>query len=211
MLSALCAGRRDCQSDSECPSRMACINAKCVNPCEEAGPCGKGGVCNVLDTTPVRTMICECPPGYEGNAVVECTPGKILHLQLIPQQKLSKRLQWIFLKFCSNLSFTISNKICYPGIHCNFDFYFFVQWASVMLRKDWLRTKKENVSVHRTWHWTTTTSVANVCQKWVTKSMIPDTVSVPWNVVSSSTNVASVFVLQSMDTSWITLATVSQV
>lgn len=77
MSSVFSIGRRGCQSDSECPSRMACINEKCVNPCEEAGPCGKGGVCNVLDTTPVRTMICECPPGYEGNAVIECKPGKM--------------------------------------------------------------------------------------------------------------------------------------
>lgn len=29
-------------------------------------------MCKVLDTLPVRTMICECLPGYQGNAAVQC-------------------------------------------------------------------------------------------------------------------------------------------
>ncbi len=34
-----------------------------------------GGVnahCRVVDTLPVRTMICECLPGYRGNAAIRC-------------------------------------------------------------------------------------------------------------------------------------------
>lgn len=65
-----------CVSDSECPSRTACINADCVNPCEISKPCGNNTVCQVFDTEPVRTMICECLPGYQGNAAVLCDNGK---------------------------------------------------------------------------------------------------------------------------------------
>lgn len=61
-----------CESDSECPSQLACINAQCKNPCEEGRPCGINAECRVLDTLPVRTMLCECLPGYRGNAAVQC-------------------------------------------------------------------------------------------------------------------------------------------
>lgn len=63
-----------CVSDEECPSGTACLNAKCVNPCQSS-PCGVNAECTVVDTLPVRTMICECLPGYRGNALVECTPN----------------------------------------------------------------------------------------------------------------------------------------
>uniref|UniRef100_A0A8D8TXE6 Neurogenic locus notch homolog protein 1 n=1 Tax=Cacopsylla melanoneura TaxID=428564 RepID=A0A8D8TXE6_9HEMI len=61
-----------CRSDSECPSQTACINAACVNPCKATEPCGIHAECKVFDTLPVRTMICECEPGYQGNAAVQC-------------------------------------------------------------------------------------------------------------------------------------------
>lgn len=61
-----------CRSDSECPSQQACINDRCINPCAESQPCGTNAICTTFDTVPVKTMICECPPGYEGNAVIAC-------------------------------------------------------------------------------------------------------------------------------------------
>ncbi|RZF34371.1 hypothetical protein LSTR_LSTR008910 [Laodelphax striatellus] len=61
-----------CVSDTECPSQTACINAECVNPCPLSQPCGNNTICQVFDTTPVRTMICECLPGYQGNAAIKC-------------------------------------------------------------------------------------------------------------------------------------------
>ncbi|XP_028157244.1 uncharacterized protein LOC114350564 isoform X7 [Ostrinia furnacalis] len=64
-----------CVSDVECPSGTVCLNAECVNPCQTTKPCGTNAECTVVDTLPVRTMICECIPGYRGNALVECTPN----------------------------------------------------------------------------------------------------------------------------------------
>ena len=63
-----------CRSDSECPSQTACINRECINPCSVADPCGRNAKCQVLDTLPVRTMVCVCITGYQGNAAIECTP-----------------------------------------------------------------------------------------------------------------------------------------
>jgi hypothetical protein len=39
-----------------------------------ADPCGRNAKCQVLDTLPVRTMVCVCITGYQGNAAIECTP-----------------------------------------------------------------------------------------------------------------------------------------
>merc|ERR1719305_927672 len=47
---------------------------ECINPCSVADPCGRNAKCQVLDTLPVRTMVCVCITGYQGNAAIECTP-----------------------------------------------------------------------------------------------------------------------------------------
>ncbi|KAG8317254.1 hypothetical protein J6590_031385 [Homalodisca vitripennis] len=61
-----------CVSDSDCPSQTACINSECVNPCNATEPCGVNTRCQVFDTPVWRTMVCECLPGYQGNAAVRC-------------------------------------------------------------------------------------------------------------------------------------------
>lgn len=61
-----------CHYDGDCQSQTACIAGECVNPCNATQPCGVNSICSVRDTLPVRTMICECLPGYQGNAAVQC-------------------------------------------------------------------------------------------------------------------------------------------
>lgn len=55
-------GQPECRSDSECPTQMACINQKCVNPCANEQVCKPDQECRVLDTSPLRTVMCQCPP-----------------------------------------------------------------------------------------------------------------------------------------------------
>lgn len=70
-----CIVEKECQIDSDCPSQTGCINALCVNPCDASSPCGTNSKCKILDTFPIRTMICECLPGTQGNAAIRCDEG----------------------------------------------------------------------------------------------------------------------------------------
>lgn len=74
-----CSRQQDeiCRYDEDCPSQTACIGGECVNPCNATEPCGVNSLCTVLDTVPVRTMICECLPGFQGNAAIQCDKSKL--------------------------------------------------------------------------------------------------------------------------------------
>jgi hypothetical protein len=63
--------------DSDCPSSLACINEKCQNPCPILRPCHPSAECRVVDSVPVRTMICMCPDGQLINRNSQCFPSKI--------------------------------------------------------------------------------------------------------------------------------------
>lgn len=65
-----------CRSDGECPSQTACINGDCIDPCG-LDPCGENTECRVVDTVPVRTIACECLPGYQGDAAEKCVESEI--------------------------------------------------------------------------------------------------------------------------------------
>ncbi|KAF7389943.1 hypothetical protein HZH68_011800 [Vespula germanica] len=62
----------ECQTDVDCPSKLACFNAICKDPCIETKPCISSAKCSVVDTLPMRTMICECPRNFMGDATVAC-------------------------------------------------------------------------------------------------------------------------------------------
>lgn len=80
-----------CRMDKDCPTQLACINSECVNPCVATEPCGVNAECRVFDTEPVRTMICECLPGYQGNAAVQCDKSKCL----IPAFRMKIKKMWM--------------------------------------------------------------------------------------------------------------------
>lgn len=64
----------ECVIDSDCSSNtLACLDHKCQNPCEELKPCTSPAKCQVIPSSPVRTMVCVCPDGYisGGNGICE--------------------------------------------------------------------------------------------------------------------------------------------
>ena len=62
--------------DSDCPSRLACMQETCRDPCPALSPCGRNAECSVQNTAPSRTMVCMCRPGYVGDANVACNLRK---------------------------------------------------------------------------------------------------------------------------------------
>lgn len=58
--------RPECTLNTECPSKRACINNKCVDPC--IGTCGVNAICDVSNHIPS----CSCPQGQEGDPFVVC-------------------------------------------------------------------------------------------------------------------------------------------
>lgn len=56
----------ECIINSECSTQKACINEKCVNPCENA--CGANAECHVISHSPS----CFCLEDYTGNPFIEC-------------------------------------------------------------------------------------------------------------------------------------------
>lgn len=65
------ACRPECIVSSECSQEKACVNQKCINPCE--GTCGAEAFCTIINHNP----ICSCPPGQQGDPFVSCQPPLI--------------------------------------------------------------------------------------------------------------------------------------
>ena len=62
--------RGECESNTDCPYYLACINYSCVNPC--IGKCGINANCDVKN----HRTICTCPTGYSGNPLTACFHGR---------------------------------------------------------------------------------------------------------------------------------------
>ena len=95
-----------CVFDKDCPNGFGCIfegspvryhskvsavyirfddpssGTICRDLCYEREPCGDNSICTVLETMPKRTMSCSCPPGYHGDAKIECRKSKLMSLIL---------------------------------------------------------------------------------------------------------------------------------
>jgi hypothetical protein len=63
-----------CVQDYDCPNDLACINSECVNPCRAIAPCDSTAICKVINSVPVRTMMCICPDNYVPNELGQCKP-----------------------------------------------------------------------------------------------------------------------------------------
>lgn len=60
--------RPECIITAECSPNKACVNQKCIDPCQ--GTCGIGATCQVVNHNP----ICSCPQQMTGNPFVRCLP-----------------------------------------------------------------------------------------------------------------------------------------
>ena len=59
--------RPECLVNNDCAQDKACINRKCVDPCE--GLCGLNAYCRVRNHIP----ICVCNKGYRGDPFSQCS------------------------------------------------------------------------------------------------------------------------------------------
>lgn len=66
--------RPECRSDGDCSSSLACINARCQNPCAQDDICSSSQECRVLDTLPLRTIMCQCPKDTVSDVSGLCKP-----------------------------------------------------------------------------------------------------------------------------------------
>lgn len=60
-----------CTQNSECPVEKACVNQRCVSPCEAGNPCGSGARCLPTAEGPS----CSCPEGFTGDPYTLCQPA----------------------------------------------------------------------------------------------------------------------------------------
>lgn len=58
----------ECTTNSDCPSRLSCINRKCKDPCP--GLCGTNAECYVNN----HVSTCTCSSGFTGDPFLQCTP-----------------------------------------------------------------------------------------------------------------------------------------
>lgn len=66
MLGAPPNCRPECLIHADCPTRLACLQSKCRDPC--TGSCGFNSRCTVINHQPV----CSCEPGYQGDPFNGC-------------------------------------------------------------------------------------------------------------------------------------------
>ena len=64
--------------DGDCPSKHACIDERCQNPCIVRNPCTGAQKCVVTDSLPIRTIGCVCPDGFVAGTAGDCVKGNMI-------------------------------------------------------------------------------------------------------------------------------------
>lgn len=59
--------RPECITSSDCSRNLACVQQKCINPCE--GKCGSNALCQVVS----HVIQCLCNEGFTGDPFESCT------------------------------------------------------------------------------------------------------------------------------------------
>ena len=118
---------RECTMDADCSSKLACFSSFCKNPCLETKPCGAHATCTVVDSLPLRTMVCTCQEGFIGDADKECRPGKLYDFNSRFVKSLlfhsSKHFSsfYIFCKYIKHFFYIYVTRSSLAYLH-NFDF-----------------------------------------------------------------------------------------
>ena len=73
----------ECRVDGDCPSKHACIDQRCQNPCIVRNPCSGAQTCVVTDSLPIRTVGCVCPDGSVSGTHGDCVKGNPGRLNLL--------------------------------------------------------------------------------------------------------------------------------
>lgn len=69
-----------CIADRDCGAGLVCVRGVCTNPCKETRPCAPNAECTVQETRPIKSVTCFCPPGFTGDAQVQCRKSMSFHL-----------------------------------------------------------------------------------------------------------------------------------
>lgn len=90
MLGAPPNCRPECLIHADCPTRLACLQSKCRDPC--TGSCGFNARCTVINHQPV----CSCEPGYQGDPFSGCNAvaGTFRFISYIIICKILLKLNW---------------------------------------------------------------------------------------------------------------------
>ena len=62
----------ECETDYDCDDSYICFSSKCQFPCSLISPCGPNTNCQNKN----HAAQCNCLPGYQGNPLTGCDPGK---------------------------------------------------------------------------------------------------------------------------------------
>ncbi len=89
----------ECRVDNDCPPRLACIEAECVDPCLRR-PCHADQTCSVQNSAPLRTVICSCPENTFVGPNGECKPKGIIRRAGFAEAGIRKGLDFDMKKSC---------------------------------------------------------------------------------------------------------------
>lgn len=100
MLGAPPNCRPECIIHADCPTKLACVQNKCRDPCK--GSCGFNAQCLVVNHQPV----CTCIPGFQGDPFSGCNaiPGKFLCSQRVCVAEFSQLSNCMMLLCCFSMS-----------------------------------------------------------------------------------------------------------
>jgi hypothetical protein len=51
---------------------MGCVNEGCEDLCRALNPCHPTAHCQVIESLPIKTVVCQCPPGSLGDGYSPC-------------------------------------------------------------------------------------------------------------------------------------------